>query len=105
MYRNQLNLVEAISIGGGIPITGDLTDVRIIRQDPTGIRKLTFDLTDISVLSSPEILIQQNDIIVVNPLPQKSLGIGTSGFGTFTTILGIGTTILGLVLILGNSNN
>jgi polysaccharide export outer membrane protein len=105
VYQNQLNIVEAISIGGGIPITGDLTEVRIIRQTPTGIRKLTFDLTDISILSSPDILIQQNDIIVVNPLPQKSLGLGTTGFGTFTTIIGIGTGILGLILILNTTSN
>ncbi len=105
VYVNQLNVIEAISNAGGVPITGDLTNVRVIRQSPTGIRKLNFDLTDIAVLSSSEIMVQQNDIIVVNPLPQKSLGIGTNGFSTFTTVFGIATGLIGLLLIINNTNN
>ena len=36
IYRDQVSLIEAIAASGDIPVTGDRTDVRIIRQYPLG---------------------------------------------------------------------
>ncbi len=95
----KLSILEAIANAGGVPLTGDLTDVLIIRQYPGGQRVHHIDLTTIEVMQSPYYYIQPNDIIAVNPLPQKALGIGTTGLQAFTTILGLVTTLTSIILL------
>lgn len=95
----KLSILEAIANAGGVPITGDLTDVLIIRQYPGGQRVHHIDLTNIEVMQSPYYYIQPNDIITVNPLPQKAIGIGTTGLQAFTTIVGLVTTLATIILL------
>jgi polysaccharide export outer membrane protein len=53
-----------------------------------------------SAMSSPFYYIQPNDFIYVKPLKQKSFGIGTNGFQTFTTLITTFTLILTTILII-----
>jgi polysaccharide export outer membrane protein len=98
IYRDQVSIVEAIADGGGVPITGDLTAVKIVRQYPEGVRTHELDLTTIDVVYSPYYYIQPNDMIVVSPLPQKALGIGTTGLASFSTIISVFTTLVTTLL-------
>ncbi len=95
----ELSLMDAIANSGDIMITGDRKDVVIIRQYSGGRRVHHIDLTDIAALQSPYYNIQPNDLILVNPLPQKSLGTGTTGLSSFTTILTIFTALTTTVLL------
>ena len=95
----QLSLVDAISNAGGVPLTGDLTDIVIIRQYPGGQKVHHVDLTTITAFKSPYYYVQPNDLIVVNPLPQKSLGAGTTALDTFRTILTVVTALTTTVLL------
>jgi polysaccharide export outer membrane protein len=99
IYRDQVSIVEAIADGGGVPITGDLTAVKIVRQYPDGVRTHELDLTTIDVVYSPYYYIQPNDMIVVSPLPQKALGTGTTGLASFTTILSVFTALVTTLLL------
>ena len=99
MLAEKVSILEAIANAGGVPLTGDLTDVLIIRQYPGGQRVHHIDLTTIEVMQSPYYYIQPNDIITVNPLPQKAIGIGTTGLQAFTTILGLVTTLASVILL------
>lgn len=99
IYRDQVSIVEAIANSGGVPITGDLTNVRIVRQYPDGVKVHHLDLTQLDVIYSPYYYIQPNDMIVVDPLPQKSLGTGTTGLASFTTIISVLTTLVTTVLL------
>lgn len=105
ILREQISIVEAIADGGGVPITGDLTDVKIVRQYPEGVRTHTLDLTRLDVVNSPYYFLRPNDMIVVNPLPQKSIGTGTTGLSTFTTILSVFTATVGTVLLINSLSN
>ncbi|GAK96449.1 polysaccharide export outer membrane protein [Nonlabens tegetincola] len=105
IFREQISIVEAIADGGGVPITGDLTDVKIVRQYPEGVRTHTVDLTRLDVVNSPYYFLRPNDMIVVNPLPQKSIGTGTTGLSTFTTILSVFTATVGTVLLINSLSN
>ncbi|MEO9953584.1 polysaccharide biosynthesis/export family protein [Nonlabens sp.] len=105
IFREQVSIIEAIADGGGVPITGDLTAVKIVRQYPDGVKTHELDLTSIDVVYSPYYYIQPNDMIVVNPLPQKSLGTGTTGLSSFTTILSVFTALVGTVLLINNISN
>ena len=94
IYKEQVTLMEAIAEAGDISEFGDRTDVVIVRQYPGGLQKRHhIDLTSIDAVKSPYYYIQPNDLIIVNPLPQKALGLGTTGLSAFQTI----TSVLALV--------
>lgn len=95
----KLSLMDAIANAGGVPITGDLTDVTIIRQYPGGQKVHHVNLTELAAMQSPYYYIKPNDLIVVNPLPQKSIGAGTTGLQSFTTILSVITALTGVILL------
>jgi polysaccharide export outer membrane protein len=90
IYKEQVTIMEAIANAGDITDYGDRTDVVIVRQYPGGEKRHHIDLTTIDAVKSPYYFIQPNDLIIVNPLPQKALGLGTTGLEAFRTI----TTVL-----------
>ena len=100
IFQERATILEAIANAGDIPIEGDKKSVRILRQYPHGQEIHRLDLTDINVMSSPYYYIQPNDIIIVDPLKQKSLGTGTNGAQTFTTILSIVTVLTSTILLI-----
>jgi len=100
ILRDQLTIMEAIANSGDINVTGDRTDVVIIRQYPLGQKVHHIDLTTIDAMQSPYYYIQPNDLILINPLPQKSIGSGTTGLQSFTTIISIATALVTTILLL-----
>lgn len=98
IYRDEVSIMEAIANSGDITVTGDRKNVIIIRQYPLGQKVHHIDLTDINAMNSPYYYVKPNDLILVNPLPQKSIGTGTTGIQSLTTALSIvaalATTIL-----------
>jgi len=99
IYRDEVSIMEAIANSGDITTVGDRTNVVIIRQYPMGQKVHHIDLTTIDAMNSPYYYIQPNDLILINPLPQKSLGTGTTGLQSFTTILSIITAAGTLILL------
>lgn len=100
IYKEYVTIMEAVANAGGISEYGDMTNVKIIRQYPGGKEEIhSIDLTDISATKSPYYYIQPNDLIIVDPLPQKALGVGTTGLQSFTTIVSIVTLLTSTILI------
>lgn len=95
----QLSLMQAIANSGDITLTGDRTDVVVIRQYPGGQQVHHVDLTSLDAMNSPYYYVQPNDLILVNPLPQKALGTGTTGLSSFTTILTVVTALTTAILL------
>lgn len=89
IYREQLSIMEAIANSGDITLTGNRKDVVIVRQYPHGQRVHHIDLTTIDALKSPFYYVKPNDLILINPLPQKSIGTGTTALQSITTIASI----------------
>lgn len=102
IYRDQVTIMEAIATNGDILITGDRTDVVIVRQYPQGQKVHHIDLTSIDAVNSPYYLIQPNDLILINPLPQKSIGTGTTGLQSFTTVISVITALTSIILLATN---
>ena len=96
-YKEDVTIMEALANAGDITTVGDRQDVTIIRKYPEGKRVHHVDLTEINAVDSPYYYIQPNDLIIVNPLPQKSLGLGENAFGTITALAGLVTSITLLV--------
>ena len=99
IYKNQVTIMEAIANAGDITVTGDRTNVKIVRTYPDGVRVHHIDLTTLDAVNSPYYFIQPNDLIVVDPLPQKALGTGTTGLQSFTTIVSVLTLLTSTILL------
>ena len=99
IYRDQVSIMEAIANSGDIALTGDRENVVIIRKYPLGQKVHHIDLTTIDAMNSPYYYIQPNDLILINPLPQKSLGAGTTALQSFTTILSVVTALTTSILL------
>jgi polysaccharide export outer membrane protein len=93
LFKERVNIFEAIANVGEIPLTGNKKEVKIIRQYPQGQKIHSLDLTNINVMQSPYYYIQPNDIIYVEPLKQKSIGTGETAVASLTTIV----TVLSLI--------
>lgn len=89
IYQNQVNVFEALAQAGDATTMGKRSAVQLIRQYPEGVKVFELDLTDRSVINDPNYLLQPNDILNVQPLPARTWGIGTTGFQTFASILGV----------------
>lgn len=100
LFQERATILEAIANAGDIPIEGNRKEVRILRQYPHGQEIHRLDLTDVNVIQSPYYYIQPNDVIIVDPLVQKSLGTGTNGLQTFTAILGVVTVVTSTILLI-----
>ncbi len=90
LLEENPDILKAIAQAGDIQLTGDRTDVMIIRQLADGTRQIEhLDLTRKSVMNSPFFYLQNNDIVYVKPLPQKTIGTGTTLISTLTTVFSI----------------
>lgn len=106
IYQNQVNIFEALAQAGDITIVGDRKEVMIIRQKPAGdVETFYLDLTDANVINEPGYFIQPNDVINVQPLVQKSYGIGTTGFQTFSQILSVLASTITLIIAINSLSN
>lgn len=98
LFKERVNIFEAIANAGEIPMTGNRKEVMIIRQYPQGQKIHSLDLTDVNVMKSPYYYIQPNDMIYIKPLKQKSTGTGETAVSSLTTIATIvslaATTVL-----------
>ncbi len=95
LYQEKVNILEAIANSGDITVVGDRKDVKVIRQNPSGMETLSIDLTTVSATKSPAFYLQPNDYVYVKPLKQKTWGTGKTGIeslGTIITILSLATT-------------
>jgi len=99
IYKEQVTIMEAIAQAGDISEFGDRTDVVIVRQYPGGEKRHHIDLTSMDAMKSPYYYIQPNDLIIVNPLPQKAWGIGTTGLSNFQTAASVLALVISSILI------
>lgn len=96
LFKEHVNIMEAVANAGDITTVGNRKAVTIIRQTPTGVQMNDIDLTDVNVMKSPYYYLQPNDYIYVKPLRQKTWGTGQTGIqsiGTIITLISLATTI------------
>ena len=99
LFKERVNIFEAIANAGEIPLTGNKKDVLVIRQYPQGQQIHHLDLTDINVMKSPYYYIQPNDMIYVKPLKQKSIGTGETAASSLSTVVTVLSLVTSSILI------
>lgn len=102
LLQYEANIIDAIANSGDITQYGNRTNVEIIRQEESGLKKYEIDLTNINSFNSDVFLIKNNDIINVKPIKQKPIGIGTTGLSVFNTILSTFTVIVTTYLFINS---
>ena len=90
---NRLTVFEAISRCGDLKPTGKRRNIKILREQDGKQNIYEVNLTKADIINSPYYYLCQNDVVYVEP--NKSIGTKSS---PWTTILGVGGTVLSLVL-------
>jgi len=98
----EATIVDAIANSGDISEYGNRTNVEVIRQEEDGVKKYIIDLTSIESLNSDVFLLKNNDIINIQPIKQKPIGIGTTGLSVFSTVLSTLTIIFTTILFINS---
>lgn len=93
----RISIPEAIGLAGDLTIQGKRKNVLLIRNNNGTIEKVTIDLTDQSLFTSPYYYLAQNDILYIEPNKAK---VNSSAIGTTASLISIATAILSVVLIL-----
>lgn len=68
----RVSLLEGINLAGGFTELSDRENIKIIRQRGDQVDVLYVDLLNESFVSSPNFWLQQNDIIIIPPLRQRT---------------------------------
>jgi polysaccharide export outer membrane protein len=98
ILQNQATIFEAIALAGDLDMVASRGDVKIIRQYPEGTKIHTVNLLDKNLIHTPYYFIQPNDVIYVEPLPQKSWGVGVNAAQSTALIMSlISSTLLIIV--------
>ncbi len=83
----SITIYQAIAYAGDIAPYGNRKNVMIVRNEGDNIVQKRVDLTNDQILMSKWYYIQANDIIYVEPLARKSLGIETFPWDIFFSII------------------
>jgi len=102
ILQDNINILEGIALAGGINDYGDKRNVLIVRNTSKGSKTFRVDLTKRELLESPNFYLLPNDIIIIEPLKNKSFRLS---IGNYTTILSTITSTITLIVLLINLNN
>ncbi len=75
MQANSLSLLEAIATAGGLTPVANRSYVRLIRMYDGQPQMYSININDLRSLSRPEFYIQPKDIIIVDALPIRQVGL------------------------------
>ena len=90
---------EAIGLAGGFGELADRSTIKVIRQNGTGTDIYYVNLLDEQFLESKYYYVQQNDVIVVPPLKQRTFR------QYFISNIGIVTTTISFVVLILTLSN
>ncbi len=91
-----ITIYESLALGGGLSQFADRKKVMLLRMENNKLMHYRLDLTNSKIASSPLYYILPNDIIIVEPLRNKSFSFQNS---MISTLLATATGILGLYYI------
>ena len=99
-FENNINIFQAIGLAGGLEITADRKNVKIIRESNLQRQVFDVDLTSNNLLSSESYILSNNDILIINPNTTKVKNAGIIGnSGTLVSLLSF---ILTSIIVINN---
>jgi polysaccharide export outer membrane protein len=93
IYKQRLNIFQAISMAGDLAVYGDRYHVKIVRQTLEGSEIREFDLTDKKIIDSEYYYVLPNDVVYVKPMEGRFWGLASFPwsviFSTVTTTIAV----------------
>lgn len=99
IMQENINILDAIALAGGITDYGNKKNILIVRQTNEGTRTFRLDITQRSLLSSKDFYLMPNDIIIAEPLKNKSFQLGIRDYSLVLTTV---TSTITMVLLVIN---
>ena len=90
-YNNNLTILEAIGMAGGVTENAQLSQLLVVRKTPTGSKSFRLDLSQKNLLSSEAYFLQPNDVIYLNADNLKNIRLTTP---TYSFVLSAVTSLL-----------
>lgn len=92
IVNEKVNVFEALAMAGDMTIWGRRDNVKIIREDDQGRKRIIYlNLNDRNIIYGDDFYLQQNDVLYVEPNKVKAQN---SGIGQATTLWLSGASIL-----------
>ncbi len=88
--NENMHLIEALALAGGITTTGKAYKIKLIRGDLRNPKVMLIDLSTVEGMQKSNLLLQANDIIYVEPVPRYSQEI----LQQITPVVGIITSLI-----------
>lgn len=102
--NEKVTIFEALAMAGDMTIYGQRQDIKLVREDYKGERKvIKLDITSPEIIASQYYYLQQNDVLYVTPNKSKAktAGISTSTtiwFSVVSTTVSLATLIVSILL-------
>ena len=99
IFREKMNIFQALAMAGDLSVYGDRTKIRILRESPTGHEIKVFDIRSKDIINSEYYYIQPNDVIYVQDVGSQFFSVTSLGsvFSTFFTTTSFAMLIYHLV--------
>ncbi|MBN1253290.1 MAG: polysaccharide biosynthesis/export family protein [Bacteroidales bacterium] len=97
IYSDNVNIFRALAMSGGLTDFGNRKNVTIIREFNGEAKFYYIDLTDKKIMLSNFYYLKPDDIIIVQPLKQKTFGFASVPYTLLLTSI---TTILAFMTFL-----
>ena len=96
----KINVFQALSQAGDLTIYGERDNVKIIREEKNGEKKVyEINLNDVSLLTSSLYYLQQNDVVYVTPNKSRAKGADINPKTTlWFSSISLGVTLINLML-------
>lgn len=96
-----INIYDALALAGGLTMYSDRGKIILLRDENNKLIHYKLNLNDSKIASSPLFYIIPNDIIIVEPLRQKSLSSSTltTVVSTITSLISVFTLMITLKII------
>lgn len=100
IMQDNLNILDAIGIAGGMNDYGNKKNVLVLRKVEEGTKAFKLDLTDRSLLTNKQFFLMPDDIIIAEPLKNKSFQLGVKDYTLLLTTITSTITMVLLVITL-----
>lgn len=96
--NERISIFDALGMAGGLTISGNRTNVLILREENGVKNQYRINLTSNKLLSSPAYYLQQNDVIYIEPNKSKMQDAAfTKSRGLFVSLASILISLLTIV--------
>jgi polysaccharide export outer membrane protein len=96
LENNNIKLLEALALAGGLSATGRAKSIKLIRGDLSNPQVYKINLSRIENINQANIILQANDIIYVEPVGVTTRQV----LSEIAPILGLVTSLLTLYVVL-----